>query len=421
MTEKLPVKCCCNAMKLDGKFSIWNPFFVYILGFSIPLLVYQLGWSNLFPKISFGLVLFLVLTFSYSFFAGFYVYRKKIIAYQDISYDENIILIAIFIIMGYFLEILYAGNIPLLAILSGKECDYKTFGIKSFHVLLITFSNFYTVYIFHVYLSTRKTKCLVIAILLLGMLLLIYNRGTFLLNISSCLFVYLLSIRKLHLKFTVILVLLAIPLLYLFGIAGNVRVMREAGRTEHVTSSDIILKTGNAKDSFRDSIIPKEYFWAYLYISSPLANLQKTITDSEPADLTFSRLLSFINFEILPDFISKRISRFLEIKKIQINQITPAMTVGTVYGYSYAYLNWLGLALMFSYTMLASFTYLILLKKNSTFFITGIAILNTLILFNIFSNMFSFSGISFQLVYPLVFSFFRKKTEREDICLHGLL
>jgi hypothetical protein len=205
---------------------------------------------------------------------------------------------------------------------------------------------------------------------------------------------------------------LALPLLYLFGIAGNVRSMHQAGRTESITSSDIILTIGDAKGSFRKSIIPKEYFWAYLYISSPLANLQRTIADSDSVDLTFGRLLSFINFEIFPDFVSKRISKFLEVKKMGINRITPALAVGTVYAGSYVYLNWLGLVLMFSCTIFASFIYIILLKRDSTFFITGIAILNTLVLFNMFSNMFSFSGVSFQLVYPLIFSFSKRRKIR---------
>ena len=409
MTEQSLVKYQHNSMELGGKSSVWNPFFLYILGFSIPLLVYQLGWSNIFPKISFGLFLFLLLTYLYSFLVGYYVYNKKFIVYRDISYDKNISVLAVLIFTGFFLECMYVGHIPLLTVLSGKEYDYTTFGIKSFHVFCVTFGSFYTVYIFHVFLSTKRKTCLAICILMFVIPLLTYNRGMFLLNLSSCLFVYLLSIRKLYFKFVVILVLLALPVLYLFGIAGNVRVMHQAGRTENITSSDLILKIGDAKDGFKESIIPKEYFWAYIYISSPLANLQKTLEDSDSVDLTFGRLLSFVNFEILPDFVSKRISKFLEVKKMKINQITPALTVGTEYAGSYVYLNWLGLVLMFSYTMFVSFVYIILLKKNRTFFITGIAILNTLVFFNMFSNMFSFSGVSFQLVYPLIFSFFRKK------------
>lgn len=409
MTGQSLVKCCHNSWELDKKSSIWNPFFVYILGVSISLLVYQFGWSNILPELSFELLLFLSLTFLYSFFFGCYVYKKKIITYQEITYDKNISPIAFCILIGFLSEFIHSKQIPILSILAGKEYDYTTFGIKSFHVFLVTFCSFYSVYVFHVFLSTKKMKYIAIYFLLLTMPLLIYNRGMFLLNISSSIFVYLFSIRKLYFKFIVGLILLILPLLYLFGIAGNIRVMHQAGRNENITSSDIILNIGDAKSSFRESIIPKEYFWAYIYISSPLANLQKTITDSDSVDFTFCRLLSFVNFEILPDFISKRISGFLEGKKMKINQITQALTVGTMYAGSYVYLNWLGLVLMFAYTIFAAFIYIILLKRDSAFFITGIAILNTVVLFNIFSNMFSFTGMSFQLVYPLIFSFLRKR------------
>lgn len=329
--------------------------------------------------------------------------------YCEVPCDKNILFIATFIVLGFLLEFLYFRNIPLLFILTGKECDYTTFGIKSFHVFLVTFSSFYAVYVFHVFLSTRKGKYILYYCLISTMLVLIYSRGMFLLILSSSLFVYLFSVRKLHFKFVTIGIVLIPALFYLFGIAGNIRSSHQAGRTENITSSDIILTIGDAKNSFRESIIPKEFFWAYLYISSPLANLQKTIMSSGPADLTFGRLLSFINFEILPDFVSKRISKFLEVKQIEINKITLALAVGTVYAGSYVYLNWLGLVLMFSFTMLASFSYIILLRRDNVFFITGISILNTLILFNIFTNMFYFCGLSFQLVYPLIFSFFRRK------------
>jgi len=398
------MKCRHNSREFGGKSSLWNPFFVYILAFSISLLVYQLGWSNLYPAISFRLLLFLLLTFSYSFLVGWCVYKDKIIVYSEVRRDKNIPIIASFIALGFLLEFLYLRHVPLLSILAGWECDYSAFGIKSFHVFLVTFSSFYSVYVFHVFLSTRKRKYLIIYLLMLTMPLLIFSRGMFVLILSSSMFVYLFRIRKLHFKFIIVTLLLVLTLFYLFGLTGNIRVSHQTGRTENITSSDIILKIGDAKGSFRESIIPKEYFWAYLYISSPLANLQKTIANSDSVDLTFGTLLSFINFDILPDFVSKRISKFLEVKKKKITRIMTA-SVGTVYASSYVYLNWLGLVLMFSFTMLASFSYIILLRRDNVFFITGIAILNTLILFNMFSNMFSFTGMSFQLVYPLLFSF----------------
>jgi len=399
-----------NIRTLCGKPSLLNPFFVYVLAFSISLLVYQLRWSNLCPTISFPLLLFLLLTSSYSFVIAWFFYKKKIVVYREVPRDRNIPTIGALIVLGFLLEFLYIRGIPLLFILTGKEYDYRTFGIKTFHVFLVTFSSFYSVYVFHVFLSTRIRKYLIIYLLMLAMPLLIFNRGMFLLILSGSLFVYLFSIRKLYFKFITTFFLLLLALFYLFGLMGNVRSSHIAGRNRDTTSSDIILKIGEAKGSFRESIIPKAYFWTYLYISSPLGNLQKTISQCDSVDLTFDRFLLFINSEIFPDFVSKRIATLFEIERIKYRQISPALTVGTVYGGSYVYLNWLGLVLMFSFTMFASFLYIILLRRENVFFVTGISILNTLILFNTFDNMFRFSGMSFQLVYPLLFSFRRNKT-----------
>jgi hypothetical protein len=59
--------------------------------------------------------------------------------------------------------------------------------------------------------------------------------------------------------------------------------------------------------------------------------------------------------------------------------------------------------------MVISFLYVLILKPTNQFFATGIAILNSVLLFSIFDNMLVFSGLSFQLLYPLLFSISYKK------------
>ncbi len=54
-----------------------NPYFMYIVAFVIAIIVYQLGWSYVFPEISLSLLLFLIFTIVSAFFIGFYVYNKK--------------------------------------------------------------------------------------------------------------------------------------------------------------------------------------------------------------------------------------------------------------------------------------------------------------------------------------------------------
>lgn len=169
-------------------------------------------------------------------------------------------------------------------------------------------------------------------------------------------------------------------------------------------SEHIILKIGQAKHSFIESSIPKEFFWFYLYASSPLANLQNNIDNIRHNNIDVINFFEFFNNEILPDFISKRINELLNLEKATFVLIDPNFNVSTVYTGSFFYLSWLGLIFMAIFILGFPLVYMSILSKKNLLNVSGIAILNTLYIFLIFDNMFSFSGLSFQLIYPLLMS-----------------
>jgi hypothetical protein len=80
-----------------------------------------------------------------------------------------------------------------------------------------------------------------------------------------------------------------------------------------------------------------------------------------------------------------------------------ALTVSSVYAGSYVYLSWIGMVIMGIFIIIFPLFYISFLSKKSKYYVTAIAILNSLYLFLIFDNMFSFSGLSLQLLYPLIF------------------
>jgi hypothetical protein len=192
-----------------------------------------------------------------------------------------------------------------------------------------------------------------------------------------------------------------------FGVLGNVRSSQAESTTD---LNDVILNIGEAKPDFVDSAIPKEYFWSYLYIASPLANLQLNVDERQP-DYSVSNALQYVNGELNFDFISKRIFAHYNITKPDNLLIAPFLTVGTVYSTSYSYLGWCGMSVTFLFLMAMTFLYLLIMKPQNPYFSTGLAILNTFLLFCIFDNMFAFSPLSFQLVYPIVMSLKFKKTK----------
>ncbi|MGI8952517.1 MAG: hypothetical protein ACR2FN_13145 [Chitinophagaceae bacterium] len=378
---------------------IANPYVVYALAFLFTAIIYTFHWSALYPQLSLQLFLFIACTSIFSILIGLLLHKTNYLSYKKVSYNSYTLwIVTILILIGYVIECTYMRVIPILAIIHRTGYDYTSFGIPTFHVILVTFNSFWAVFVFHNYISQKKKHLLICFILCLLPAILIFNRAMLLLNLGSSFFVLFMSaeyLRKLIVKVTVFV----IAILFLFGIAGNVRL------TGNQSVNNIILDWGQATESFRESAVPKEFFWAYLYITSPLANVQETINDHHITAFSFQKFGTFLNRDFLPDFIWKRNVFFLQPVE-HVNQIAPAFTVGTVYGTSFAYIGWWGMLLMYFYILFFNLFIILTVSKKSAFFVTGIAILDCIMLFNIFDNMFSFSGLSMQLFYPIVFGVF---------------
>lgn len=379
-----------------------NPFYVYVISFLIVFLVYSLGWSNLYPSLSFGMYIFLISTFLIAALFGYVFQRNKYIGYRDLAnnLDFRVLAFVVIIWIGYTIEFLYFKQIPLFKLLRGVDViDYRDFGIKSFHVLLVSFNSFAIVYVFHYYVSTRKRKILIYYILALIPSILIINRGMFLIGIISSLFVYLFSLTK-FLKFKQLLIMAAsvMLILYLFGYVGN---LRSAGG-----DPNYLPKESKATKAFMASKIPKEYYWTYLYAASPLANFQNNVNKTKEVNYNFFDL---ILFETFPDVLSKRVAYLLNREKLGHHQIVHWLTVGSVYSKSYSYVKWFGPIIMFFYLCWVIILSIGLVPKSSSYHITVVAILLTLVFMNTFDNMLVFAGMILQLVYPIFLSLFEKR------------
>jgi hypothetical protein len=382
--------------------SMIKPYYTYILIFTAAVSIYKLQWSELYPDLSLELILFLLTTFLVCFFIAKQVYKPIVKNFYPINPSHRTFSISYLVLMGWTIEFIYNRGIPILLIMQGVDYDYASFGIPSFHPFLATFSSFWVVHNFHLYLSSKSRKILIFFLLNNIPHLLLFSRGAVLINIVSCLFLYIadtagkLDISKISIAFAKIFALVLV-IFYIFGSLGNIR-------TEHaydqVGKENIILDMGKATQSFRESPIPAEFLWGYLYISSPLANLQTTIniTKSDQYMDGTSAFFEFVNNEILPDFISKRLNKMYSHESRQSVLIDPQFNVSTVYARSYTYLSWVGMFLMASLVCLFPLLYTSLLHKENPFNLTAISILK-------FDNMFVFSGLILQLIYPLIFQF----------------
>ena len=194
-------------------------------------------------------------------------------------------------------------------------------------------------------------------------------------------------------------------LMYLFGVAGNVRTINGISQQEQhfddSYNSNVILGLGQANDSFKSSIVPDEFFWTYLYITSPLSNLQYNINKNSPS-FSFMGLVYIFVDEILFDTVSKRVNDVLGRKRQDPDLIVDQLTVPTTLTNSYNYAGWGGMVFFMIIFWLFPCVYSFLIIKNPLGII-GISTLCTVYFFSIFDNMFILTGLTFQIFYPIVF------------------
>lgn len=385
-----------------------NPYFCYAFSFLAAIVSYQLGWSELYPELSFSLLAFLLATIGIHLYLGIRIRRSGVVVFQCItSFPESGAMWGtLFMYVLWTSEFIYEGGIPLLKIMLGQPYNYRTFGIPSLHVFIVTFGSFFTICLFHLYLSSKQKIILFLYLINLCAAILIYNRGMFLFNVASSFFLLVLSVNSVPRYLWYAVPASLIVLLYLFGVLGSLRVSREAKRPY---TNDLFLSTGKASKDFIESAVPKEYFWTYIYVSSPLANLQYNIKANATGERTFGKLAEMVNNELLMDFISKRINSFLHLEPEKENTIHGSFNASTVYSRSYSYWGWLGMVIVACTVAAIPWLYVKLLPADSPFFLTGFSVLCTLFLFLAFDNTIRFTGLSFQLVYPFFLHFISKK------------
>ena len=215
----------------------------------------------------------------------------------------------------------------------------------------------------------------------------------------SSFLVFLLSKKSfLSIKQILITSIIVLIVLYFFGAIGNLR-------SAHGDPT-YIPRESEATKSFMKSSIPKEYYWTYLYGASPLANFQYNINMTKNVNYN---LFDLFLFETTPEVISNRIALFFNRDKLDSIKIREWLTVGTVYSKSYCYAKWIGPIIIFIYTMFLLLTTMLLVPKKSSYHVTVIAILSTLVFMNTFSNMLTFSGMILQLFFPIFFRLFENK------------
>jgi hypothetical protein len=301
--------------------------------------------------------------------------------------------------VGFILEFIYFGTVPILSAMSNADFSYHDFtGIPTFHVVLSTFSMFYSIYLFHQYISsTGGLWGFILFIVSIFPDILVVNRGAIIIIIFACFVIYLMKLQRLRLKKIGLIIFSIIVVIYAFGIIGNLRYSASKEDKEY------ILRIGGASDEFIQGDVPFEYYWGYLYIATPIGNLQNIVNKKE-SHFVAGNVSKFIASELFPDFISKRLVTTLGVEDFSDDAnkylVIEALNAPTVYYRPYYLMGWTGAVLMFLYSIGIMLFYPYLIPKSSKYYITGWASLIVIVLLNVFSNMWYATGTI--LIWPLL-------------------
>jgi|SRR6201991_1188608 len=375
-----------------------NPFLVYVLSFSAILGIYQLGWSEVYPPLSYDLLLFFGLTFIFALLLARLV--RPVVAGAG-SYQPGLLTkyAGLFVIATFAIELVLAGGIPLLLVMKGASF-YQMQGTGT-HLHVFTLWSVYSTIRFADFLYSKRRFYLFEASLPVIFYALLVYRGPAIMTLSSWIFIFIIKNDGLKLKHIMVVAIAAVCVLYANGRLGDVRAPGDE------------VRAGQPSAAFRGSGIPPTFFWTYLYSTVALANLQLSVDKIQSNQGTATE---FIVSELIPDTFSRRIMPYVNhrITSNQGNfitrdmlysweqpQVAPGMNISSIFGRSYGFFGWIGPAIMFAVLSAFIVVYLLVISR-SPFRVPCLALLNTLVLFCLFNNMLVSAAIIPQLVWPLL-------------------
>jgi len=377
-----------------------NIFYGYGIIWIIVMFFYFLGWSDLCKPIEMPLIFFLCFTSVTSILVGF-LYRKKLqfIKLQDNPHKKMTITILLIII--YVAEIVYEKKLPLISVLKGKSYTSISFnGIPNVHLLISSFSIFYCIYLSYIFACFHKKKVLIEITLIVFFFFLLVQRQNIIICIAMLINILYCSIsdkekkKNTQLKRKIVFICYILLILYFFGIFGNMRY----GATWDWNDSSMISSLGKINNKY-PSFLPKEYFWTYIYILSPLLNLNHNITIR---NVMYNGKGLFLEF--IPEFIRHN---FFQYTPVPMSLQVSSLTVCTAYARSYIYFGYIGMYLMYLVQLFVCVFVISFVNRYKKKYIILVACaLSYFFLFSFFQNTFVYGPTAYMVIFSILLTFF---------------
>jgi hypothetical protein len=380
-----------------------NPFIVYVASFAGVIAAYQLGWSEAYPDLSPALLAFFATTFAAAaLLAWLTVGDTRSAARYEPGRLPSFVVWPL--IASFAADIVYTGYVPLFSSFTRGFVFSGEIGVPSLHVFNGTFGATFSAIRFCDFLQRRRARDLAEAIVPIVFLLLILYRGPVLMLLVTWFFAWLIK-GGLNIRRAIAIAAIACAVLFAFGKIGD---LREG-------SSDAIVKIGRPSAAFTRTGIPPAYLWTFIYMTSPIANLQLAANERS---LDEHGVVEFVVSEMVPDVISKRILPRLHAdhlaaeERVKTPEVSKGLNVASLYGRAMVLGGWWGAAAMFGQLCALILIYLRLIR-HSPFRMPSLALLNCLIVFCTFQNMIAFSGVLLQIVWPLLLTALLARSGRQ--------
>ena len=304
-----------------------NPALLYAFIWSLILFLYNLRLSSVlipFSQTTFLFILSSILIFLAGYFFNVLVTGRFIVAphvnqetYKKWVFsrhtDKMLKRLTILFAVGTCLEIVIAGNLPLLSMIGvGDSIRYTKFGIRGIHGL---FNASFLIICTILYLRQLSTP----RFLYLGLLFLAFIWPVLMLTrqLSISLIVQLIFLRILvkgvSIRDSLMVSLILFIIILFFGYIGDMR-----------SSRDGMIALAQPTFEYPEHL-PSGFMWVYLYMTSPTNNLIYNI-DTTPYNAPFSILSGFI-----PSFTRSQAADALGFPNTPWEMVNATLNVATMH------------------------------------------------------------------------------------------
>ena len=375
-----------------------NPFYLYSVSIIIVLFFFSLRWSNYFQDLNTEYYIFIIISAIFNLIIG--IILRKYLKFRPFS-GKPIKVKIIFIIfsLGYLLDFIYSGYIPIISAISNSAVHYKDIKhLPAIYPILIALNVFFAIYYMYIYISLKEKKYLYTILLLLSYFAVLMGRGILVMALVAIVFMYLSSLNKAVFKKSILKLIVIMGIFaVVFGLLGNVRPIT-VEKYKHFGAMELLMYLGNATEEFKDSSIPKILFPLYLYIASPAANLSNTF---EHANKNNNDITEFIVYNFFPQSIQKRVLPEYELYKSFL--VIDTFNVSTAWALPFVQFNFIGI-IFFEVTLLLIFIIMFVIIYKSNYKVIFLSLFTSFMVLSQFDNILIFDNIMIPMILCTIFA-----------------